>query len=117
MTVTDSVSLLRWSFLISIPTATFLSFILYIFLAPRNPNAEGKLKLPVHENGGRNGYVRVDGDGEEEEEKNDPFDIVDEEVKLDGYPIEEDTFWRKVSWRAVDLESFFGVRADGFWGE
>jgi hypothetical protein len=87
MTSTNPVSLLRWSFLAVSPIAAFLSLFIYLFLGPLDPDAEGALQLRSGDE--RNGYTI--------EEKDDPFDIIDEEVRLDGYPIQEEIFWKKVS--------------------
>lgn len=44
--------------------------------------AEGKIQLPVHGNG--------EGDGP------DPFDVAQPEDFVDGAPIDEDDFWKRV---------------------
>jgi hypothetical protein len=102
--MTDSVALLRWTCLVAIPVATFISLVAYVFLAPNAPD-EGKLKLPLHGERERqvDGYSRIDAYAEEDGDENDdevtqedPFDISDDEVALDGHPIQEEAFWRKV---------------------
>jgi len=109
--MTDSIALLRWTFLIAVPVATLISLLVYVSFAPSGPD-EGKLKLPLHSNQshGASGYTRIAPHADEDEDqggnednvtKGDPFDIIDDEVALDGYPIQEEAFWRKVYFRKI----------------
>lgn len=106
-----------------LPTAgAALSFLLYIPTLPKNPDqGQGKIALPDTSNGhvnsngkgkgkltNGNGYRQIaDGDDDEDEEeyydgfgsekKRDPFELEDETIEVDGYPLNEEGFWRKVS--------------------
>ncbi len=105
----DAVTVLRWTFLSAIPFAALLSLVFYAAFAPRSPEQEGTIKLGEgasgyangHARTGRNGYARVSGgdvdeNNEEEDKKVDLFDLEDDEIMLDGHPIQEEAFWKKV---------------------
>lgn len=48
-------------------------------------------------NGNGNGRIRLEDEAAETEETiQDVWDIRDEELEIDGYPVEEDAFWKKV---------------------
>ena len=55
----------------------------------RSWNNEGKIKLPLHENG-------QSEDPWNSGEDHDPFDVTKPEDLIDGYPIKEELFWAKV---------------------
>ncbi|KAG2008561.1 ATP-binding cassette transporter [Coprinopsis cinerea AmutBmut pab1-1] len=50
---------------------------------------EGKIRLPVHD---EDGQLR-----------HDPFDVTTPEDVIDGYPIEEELFWRRMRWRKLSI--------------
>jgi hypothetical protein len=63
---------------IFLAVCSVLSFVIFLLSRPRH----GKIQLPVHT--------------DEPLAHNDPFDISKPEDAIDGYPINEDAFWRKV---------------------
>lgn len=89
-------------FLVVLPTcAASLSLGIYAVQQLRLLRAgkqEGIIRLP--ENGRlsrKPGAIRLNDDPEHEEDKAlDVWDIQDEEMEIDGYPIKEQAFWRKV---------------------
>lgn len=89
-------------FLVVLPTcAVSLSLGIYAvqqLRQLRTRKQEGLIRLP--ENGRlsrKPGTIRLEDGPEHEEEKAlDVWDIQDEEMEIDGYPIEEEAFWRKV---------------------
>ncbi|KAF8879657.1 ATP-binding cassette transporter [Gymnopilus junonius] len=60
---------------------------------------EGKIQLPSH--------VNVNEDGEYAE--HDPFDVTRPEDVIDGYPIEEEAFWRRMRWRKIFVSSLLAL--------
>jgi hypothetical protein len=60
-------------------------------------NQEGAIRLPEDGIDNRRiGTIRLEDDPEHEHKELDVWDIQDEEMEIDGYPIEEEAFWRKV---------------------
>lgn len=90
-------------FLIVFPTcAALLSLLIYSAQQLRRHRRHlntGTIRLP--EDGkatsDRTGAIRLEEEDTEEEKVKDVWDIRDEEMEIDGYPIEEEAFWRKVS--------------------
>ncbi|TFK22452.1 ATP-binding cassette transporter [Coprinopsis marcescibilis] len=64
-------------------------------------SGEGKIRLPVH------------GDGEHPQ--HDPLDVTTPTDLIDGYPIDEEKFWRKMRWRKLFITSLlaFTVALNG----
>jgi hypothetical protein len=88
-------------FLVVIPTcAASLSLCIYAAQLLRRHsqrNQEGAIRLPEDSvDNGRIGTIRLEDDTEHEHKELDVWDIQDEEMEIDGYPIEEEAFWRKV---------------------
>jgi hypothetical protein len=90
-------------FLIIFPTCTaLLSLLIYSVqqLRPLRQDKRGAIRLPVDRtaSSNRTGGIRLeeDEDDVQEEKVTDVWDIRDEEMEIDGYPIEEEAFWRKV---------------------
>jgi hypothetical protein len=85
----------RFEFEISVVLVVFVFFSLMALWIAREK--DGRVKLPSHLGdegvGGAGGLAR-DGylPGV------DPFDVTKPEDIMDGYPIDEDGFWRRVSW-------------------
>ncbi|KAF5371802.1 hypothetical protein D9758_003453 [Tetrapyrgos nigripes] len=59
-------------------------------------STDGKIQLHLHSEG--NGS---------EELTSDPFDVATAEDYLEGYPIEEEKFWKKTKWRKIVLSILF----------
>lgn len=76
-----------------LPVAVFLgSAGLYAWSALKRRN--GRVKLTGKEGDDRS---RLDTEDVDAEEKPlDPFDVTDQELYIDGYPIDETGFWRRV---------------------
>lgn len=90
-------------FLIIFPTCTaLLSLVIYSVQQLRRlrQDKRGAIRLPVDRKASSNwtGVIRLeeDEDDVQEEKVTDVWDIRDEEMEIDGYPIEEEAFWRKV---------------------
>ncbi|KAL0562987.1 hypothetical protein V5O48_019091, partial [Marasmius crinis-equi] len=64
---------------------------------------EGKIKLPVHADEVENGL-----DSDLSQNAPDPFDVAVPEDFVEGYPVEEEIFWKQVEWRKYVL-SFFAA--------
>ncbi|KAK7463002.1 hypothetical protein VKT23_007584 [Stygiomarasmius scandens] len=65
-------------------------------LLSRAWSRDGKIQLPLHteENG-------------TEDLTPDPFDVITAEDCLEGYPIEEEKFWKRMKWRKIILSTLF----------
>lgn len=90
-------------FLIVFPTcAALLSLLIYSVQQLRRVRQYSKLgSIRLSKDGepssNRTGVIRLEEQDDTEEEKvKDVWDIRDEEMEIDGYPIEEEAFWRKV---------------------
>lgn len=70
---------------IALVISAFASLIVFYFTSAKNVT-EGKIQLPIH----------VDDD-EDQCVKYDPFDVAKAEDVTDGYPIQPEAFWRRVS--------------------
>ena len=65
-----------------------------IFALAPSSSKEGAIKLPVSQQEG----LLADNDSEPElEGEEDPFDVTTTEDWTDGYPVDEDRFWTRVS--------------------
>jgi hypothetical protein len=64
-----------------------------LFLYLTRPK-EGKIQLPIHTSSHRDAPEETYPDG-------DPFDVTTAEDVLDGYPLDEERFWVKVSNRYI----------------
>ena len=63
-----------------------------VFLWQRRPE-EGAVKLPIHNDEELDGAIESD----------DPFDVTKPEDVIDGYPIREEEFWRKVRRKSISF--------------
>ena len=72
-------------FQLPIAVVLVLSALASIVVFYLTPNDEGKIKLPVH------------SDEDEERFTNDPFDVTTPQDVTDGYPVDPEGFWRRVS--------------------
>lgn len=93
--------------LLFLPVAVFLgSAVWYTWSALR---AARRVRLTGKEGErparGRGQAVAAGADGEGEKVV-DPFDVTDEELYVDGYPIDEDGFWRKTTWKKLAVLVF-----------
>lgn len=98
-------------FLIIFPTCTAaLSLLIYSVQQLRRLRQLkiGAIRLPVdgEVSSDRTGVIPLEEDDQAEKEKvKDVWDIRDHEMEIDGYPIEEEAFWRKVchpSWTMLE---------------
>lgn len=90
-------------FLVVFPTcAALLSLLIYSiqeFRWIRQATRSGAIRLSEDGEASSNstGTIRLENEEDRGEEKiQDVWDIRDEEMEIDGYPLEEDAFWRKV---------------------
>ncbi|KAJ9123263.1 hypothetical protein QFC22_001460 [Naganishia vaughanmartiniae] len=91
----------------------FIYFVQQIRHTRQGPK-HGRIRLPIdgEEIGNGNGRIRLQDEAAETEEKiQDVWDIRDEELEIDGYPVEEDAFWRKMQFTKLTLISFLLVPA------
>ncbi|KAL0069231.1 hypothetical protein AAF712_003594 [Marasmius tenuissimus] len=72
---------------IALASCTLASGLVLILNRPK----EGKIKLPVHTDEVQNGF-----DSELNHNDPDPFDIATPEDFVEGYPVEEEKFWKRV---------------------
>lgn len=98
----DASILLLHRLLVVFPTcAASLSLCIYAVQQLRRiytSTQKGGIRLPEDGvNSRRSGRIRLEDHSDREEDKVlDVWDIQDEEMEIDGYPIEEEAFWRKV---------------------
>jgi hypothetical protein len=99
-------------FLIIFPTCTaLLSLLIYTVQQLRRlrQHKRGAIRLPINAKASsdRTGVIRLEDDEDDvqEEKVTDVWDIRDPEMEIDGYPIEEEAFWRKVC-----LTGFAGIQ-------
>ncbi|KAJ9107494.1 hypothetical protein QFC21_000949 [Naganishia friedmannii] len=111
---TESISRVH-QFLIVFPACiAILSLLIYFAQQNRHVRQEpkqGRIRLPIdgEESVNGNGRIRLEEATETEEKIQDVWDIRDEELESDGYPVEEDAFWRKMQFTKLAFISFLLV--------
>ncbi|KAF5371584.1 hypothetical protein D9758_003437 [Tetrapyrgos nigripes] len=86
----------RFQFEIAVLLAVCAGASLSFLSVSKLRSTNGKIQLPLHS----------EGNGSEELTP-DPFDVTTAEDYLEGYPIEEEKFWKKTKWGKIVLSILF----------